>query len=183
VVARLQSTLVGRLLLGPAVEVARLALTEGRRVACGEPGARAEWLFHGIAVAAVLAWLTAVCHMTLGRYFLCFVYPGIALSLLRSFAEHRADATPGGQVAVVENAPVLGLLFLNNNLHAAHHAWPALPWWRLPAQFREHREALLTANGGLVYGGYGEVLARFAFRPHDTLEHPAFRDAEAEAAA
>ncbi|MGZ6049979.1 MAG: fatty acid desaturase, partial [Phenylobacterium sp.] len=180
-VAQLQSSLIGRLLIGPAIEVAGLAWREGRRVAQGAPGARAEWLRHAIAVAGVLLWLTVVCHMSLGRYLLCFVYPGIALSLLRSFAEHRADMTPGGQVAVVENAPLLGLLFLNNNLHAAHHAWPALPWWRLPASYRAHRGALLSANGGLVYDGYGEVFARFAFRPHHSLEHPAFGAAIAEA--
>jgi fatty acid desaturase len=181
--ARLQSSLLGRLLIGPAAEIARLIGSEGRRLLRGAPGARREWLFHTIAVAAVLVWLTVVCRMSLGRYLVCFVYPGIALSLLRSFAEHRADGTPGGRVAVVENAPVLGLLFLNNNLHAAHHAWPTLPWWRLPAKYREHRHALLVANGGLAYDGYGEVLARFAFRPHDTLEHPGFGDPATEAAA
>jgi fatty acid desaturase len=173
-VAALQASLLGRLLLGPFVEVARLGWEETRRLTRGEPGARSEWAVHAVGVAAVLAWLSLICHLSLARYLLCFVYPGMALSLLRSFAEHRADATPGGQVAVVENAPILGLLFLNNNLHAAHHAWPALPWWRLPTQYRAHRQALLSANGGLVYDGYHEVFARFALRPHHTLEHPAF---------
>ncbi|THD61586.1 fatty acid desaturase [Phenylobacterium sp.] len=182
-IAGLQATLIGRLLVGPFVEVARLGWDEARRVARGEPGARAEWAAHAAGVAVVMTWLIAVCQLSLARYLLCFVYPGIALSLLRSFAEHRADATPGGQVAVVENAPVLGLLFLNNNLHAAHHAWPTLPWWRLPARYRIHRPALLSANGGLVYDGYGEVFARFAVRPHHTLEHPAFAPPTGEAAA
>ena len=34
----------------------------------------------------------------------------------------------------------LRLLILNMNLHRLHHARPALPWWRLPAQFRAERD-------------------------------------------
>jgi fatty acid desaturase len=34
----------------------------------------------------------------------------------------------------------LRLLILNMNLHRLHHTRPALPWWRLPAQFRAERE-------------------------------------------
>jgi fatty acid desaturase len=106
--------------------------------------------------------------MSLLRYVLCFVYPGVALSLLRSFAEHRADPDPARRVAVVERAPLLGLLFLNNNLHAAHHAWPGAPWFRLSGLYAAHRERLL---GGLVYDGYADVVRRFLLRPHDQIEH------------
>jgi fatty acid desaturase len=114
--------------------------------------------------------------MSLGRYILCFVYPGLMLSLIRSFAEHRAEPAPGHRVAIVERAPVFGLLFLNNNLHAAHHAWPGLAWWRLPQHYRRHRAALLAGNGGLVYDGYAEVFARFFLRPHDVGEYPIGRE-------
>lgn len=170
--ARLQSTLAGRIVVGPLIEVAQFALAEARRVWRGEEDGRRIWLVHLAAVALVWAWLHFVCGMNLTKYLACFVYPGLALSLVRSFAEHRADPTPGHRVAVVERAPIFGLLFLNNNLHAAHHAWPGLPWWRLPARYRSHRTALLQANGGLVYDGYRDVFVRFLMRPHDVLEHP-----------
>jgi fatty acid desaturase len=86
---------------------------------------------------------------------------------VRSFAEHRADANPDHRVAVVEGAPLLGLLFLNNNLHAAHHDRPGLAWHRLPSFYAQERERLLAANGGLVYAGYAQVFRRYLLRPHD----------------
>jgi fatty acid desaturase len=167
-VGRAQATLAGRLIVGPVVEIAGFLIGEADRLRDDAPDARRDWAGHVLASAAVLAWLHFVCQLNLATYLLAFVLPGAALTLVRSFAEHRAD----GRVAVVERAPLFGLLFLNNNLHAAHHAWPGLPWWRLPTRYRQHREALLAANGGLVYAGYGEVFRRFLFRPHDVLLHP-----------
>lgn len=181
-IAALQSTLAARLVVGPVFEVAGFVWTEAGRVRRGDPGARATWVIHVAGAAGVLAWLHFVCHLPVFKYLACFVYPGLALSLIRSFAEHRADASPGRRVAVVERAPLLGLLFLHNNLHAAHHAWPGLAWWRLPGRYRAHREALLTANSGLVYGGYREVFARFLLRPHDAVVHPDCRPAVGQAA-
>lgn len=177
-IARLQSTLAARLVLGPAIEVSRFLTAEAVRVARGDGAARREWALHGLLAGAIVAWLHVV-RMPITQYLALFVYPGIALSLIRSFAEHRAGPAPGGQVAVVEKAPLLGLLFLNNNLHAAHHAWPGLAWWRLPARYRRHREALLASNGGLLYAGYADVFRRFLLRPHDVIIHPHL-DAPAE---
>lgn len=170
--ARVQATLLGRLTLGPFFEIGGFLLAEARRLRHGEPGRLRLWAGHGLAVALVVLWLVAVCGMRLDLYLLCFVYPGAALSLLRSYAEHRADLTPHHRVAVVERAPVLGLLFLNNNLHAAHHDRPGAPWHRLPAFYARERERLLTANGGLVYDGYAEVARRFLLTPHDKAVHP-----------
>jgi fatty acid desaturase len=171
--AALQATLLGRLVLGPVIEIGGFGLDEAGRVIRGEPGRLSLWLGHGLAVTLVVAWLSLACHMPFWLYGLCFVYPGAALSLLRSFAEHRADPTPRHRVAVVERAPILGLLFLNNNLHAAHHDRPSAPWHRLPAFYARDRERLLSANGGLVYDGYGEVVRRFLLKPHDRAVYPA----------
>ena len=175
--ARVQSTLAGRLLLGPPLEVAQFLFIEFGRVVRDEPGARRIWAGHVAAVAVLVAWLHFACGLSLAKYLACFVYPGAALSLIRSFAEHRADTSPERRVAIVERAPIFGLLFLNNNLHAAHHRWPGVAWWRLPARFRAHRAELLAENGGLVYAGYREVFSRFLFRSHDAVLH-----SEAEAA-
>ena len=83
-------------------------------------------------VALVVAWLVLVCDMNLWIYFVAFVYPGTALMLVRSFAEHRAESDVDERTAIVENAPVMGLLFLYNNLHAVHHERPTMPWYRIP---------------------------------------------------
>ena len=171
-VAALTSTLLGRLAVGPIVEIGGFLASEAKAAARHEPGVRLAWAIHLAGTAAIIAWLVFVCRLSLGQYLLCFVYPGAALSLLRSFAEHRADPDPERRVAIVEKAPVLSLLFLNNNLHAVHHAFPAASWRQLPGLYARHRTALLQANGGLVYDGYREVVARYLFKPHDVLVHP-----------
>jgi fatty acid desaturase len=170
--AAAQASLSARLVLGPVLEIAAFVATEAHRLARGEAEVWRAWSAHAAAVGAVWAWLHFACGLGLARYLLCFVYPGVALSMIRSFAEHRAAGSPGARVAVVEHAPVLGLLFLNNNLHAVHHAWPELPWWRLPARYRQRRGEILLANEGLVYSGYADVFRRYAFRPHDVATHP-----------
>ncbi len=170
--ARASATLAGRLLIGPLLEVAGFVASEAKALVANAAGVRRAWAVHLVGAAAILAWLHWACGLGLADYLAAFVYPGAALSLLRSFAEHRADADPRRRVAIVEKAPVLGLLFFNNNLHAAHHAFPGASWRRLPKLYAQHREALLQANGGLVYQGYAEVVRRFLLRPHDVLVHP-----------
>jgi fatty acid desaturase len=167
--AGLQGPLLGRLLLGPIVEIGGFLASQFRRLLRGDRAARRAWTLHTVSLAPVALWLHFVCHLSLIRYGLCFVYPATALTLLRSFAEHRNAPTPSTSVAVVERAPILGLLFLNNNLHAAHHAWPAAPWYKLARLYDHHRGALLAANGGLVYAGYADVVRRFLFRAHDRV--------------
>lgn len=169
-----QSTLAARLLLGPALTIGRFLVQEAVRAIQRPRAALRDWLPHLVGVAAIVAWLS-VCRMSIAEYALLFVYPGTALSLLRSFAEHRASDDPGHRVAIVERAGPFGLLFLNNNLHAAHHRAPGLAWYRLPAFHREHRDELLAANGGLLYRGYQDVARRYAVRAHDGLVHPDHR--------
>ncbi|TCS15353.1 fatty acid desaturase [Caulobacter sp. BK020] len=169
--AALQATLLGRLVLGPFIEIGVFCLEEVGRIIRREPGRLRLWAWHGLAAALIVGWLVLMCHMSLWLYLGCFVYPGAALSLLRSYAEHRADPTPQHRVAVVERAPILGLLFLNNNLHAAHHDQPGVSWRHLPTLYARDRERLLCANGGLVYDGYGEIVRRFLLKPHD---HPIY---------
>jgi fatty acid desaturase len=100
------------------------------------------------------------------------VYPSISLSQLRSFAEHRADAQAQLRTATVEANPLWALIFLNNNLHIAHHAHPKLPWHELPRAWRGMRASAI-ASGRVFRGGYGEILARYLFRPVISVEHPA----------
>ncbi|WP_324378387.1 fatty acid desaturase [Sphingomonas sp.] len=167
----LQSTLLGRLLLGPPITVGRFLVSELARGRKDPATLLRNWLPHLGASALVVAWLH-LCGLGIGAYLLLFVYPGISLSLLRSFAEHRPAEAPEHRVAIVETRGPLGLLFLHNNLHAAHHELPGLAWYRLPAFYRQHRMRLLEANGGLLYRSYGELFRRFLFRPHDHLVHP-----------
>lgn len=166
----LQASLVGRLLLGPAVVIGGFLAGEVRRAMASPAAVLRDWSVHLLGVVAILAWLR-LCGMGIGSYLL-IVYLGTSLTLLRSFAEHRAAPVSDHRVAVVENAGLFGILFLHNNLHAAHHHAPALPWYALPRFYADNRTDLLRRNGGLLYQGYGEVFRRYALRAHDVLVHP-----------
>lgn len=169
--ARMQAALAGRLLLGPIDVVLRFLAAEVRRAMRQPRAVASDWAPHLVGVALLLAWLS-VCRIGIGFYAVAMVYPGIALTLVRSFAEHRAAREPGHRVAVVERAGLFALLFLNNNLHAAHHRAPGVAWFRLPAFYRRHRGTILAENGGLLYRGYGEIVRRYWRRSHDVILHP-----------
>lgn len=168
--ARLQAPLLGRVLFGPPVTIARLVVEEFRRITVNPLAVARDWVPHLGAVALVVAWL-AWTGFGLGRYVLLLVYPGMALTLLRPFVEHRADLQTPGRAATVERGGVLALLYLNNNLHAAHHDRPDLAWYRLPAHHRRHR-VRLAPDVQAIYRGYGVIFRRFALRRHDVLVHP-----------
>ena len=159
------TTLLGRLTLGPALIMADFLRRELRAVIAGAPGRRRIWALHALRLAPVLAWLWA-CGIPLWAYALLFVYPGLSLTLLRSFAEHIASPSPQSRTVTVEAGPFFSLLFLNNNLHALHHARPELPWYALPSL------AGRLPRPTLRYRGYGEIARRFFVRPIHAPVHP-----------
>jgi fatty acid desaturase len=164
-------TLVGRLILGPALSCYRFWAGEAHRALAGDRRCRMIWSRHILAVAAVLLWTCGVCHIPIAVYVMLIVYPSMSLSHLRSFTEHRADPEPSLRTMVVEAHPVLALIFLNNNLHIAHHAHPQVPWHQLPRAWSRMRDSAIAS--GLVYArGYGQVAGSFLLRPVISVEHP-----------
>lgn len=168
--ARVQATLLGRLLIGPAITMLALAADERRRLVRRPMAAARDWLPHLALLSPVVAWLEWTGFGTL-RYGLMAVYPGLSLTLLRSFAEHRADLPGPSRAATVQRAGPLGILYLNNHLHTAHHDRPDLAWYHLPAHQRRHH-ARLSVQAGRAHRSYGEIIRRFALAPHDALVHP-----------
>lgn len=168
---RLRNCLLGRLLLGPLFALWRFYRGELGQWAAGRFDLPV-WLLHGIGVGLVLSWAIAVCGMTLGGYLLFFALPGLALSLVRSFLEHRAVPEVGERTVIVEAGWPWALLFLNNNLHAVHHARPGLPWYRLPTVYQAERARWLAGNGNYLFKSYGEVFARFLLRQKERPLHP-----------
>jgi fatty acid desaturase len=167
-----QATLAGRLLLGPPTVVARFLLAEAARVARGDRRHLRAWAAHAAGVTLVTVWLVAVCQLSLARYALLVVYPSLALTLLRSFVEHRPSPVPAHRIASVEAGLLGSLLYLNNNLHVAHHDAPSVPWYELPARYAARRVELLRDNGGYVFRGYLPIVARYALRTKDSPVHP-----------
>ena len=167
-----QSTLLGRVTIGPAWSIFRFWQGMARQLASKDHRLAPIFLRHGLEAAAVLLWVLYVCQMPFWTYFWAFAYAGTALAMVRSYAEHRAEDAEEHRTAIVENSYVFGILFLFNNLHVAHHIRPAMPWYRLPGFYRRNREALIARNGGLVYNTYADVARRYLLRPHDRLLHP-----------
>jgi fatty acid desaturase len=156
-------TLAGRLLLGPALSIGRAYANEARRLLRGDASNAALWIVHGgllIALATFL-WWSGVNPL----WYAAFVaYPAASLGLVRSFAEHRVAQSFRERTVTVESRSLLSLLFLNNNLHAAHHAHPALPWYELPRRYHADR-ALRERVPPLR--GYRSVVRTWLLRPID----------------
>ena len=168
-------TLAGRLVFGPALSIYALWRGDLRLARAGDLGIRQAYLHHLLGLAPVVLWIWAVCGIHPVFYVAAVAYPAYSLLMIRTFAEHRAAEAVPERTAIIEASPPLALLFLNNNLHAAHHEQPALPWYRLPVFYRKNRERLLRRNGGYAYKGYGQVFLKFFFRRREPVPHPFFR--------
>lgn len=162
-------TLAGRIVIGPAITIATF-WTRELRIVRAERKHLLMWCRHLLATGAVVAWVTPICQVPWYVYVLV-VYLSVSLTHLRSFAEHSADEQSHERTNVVEAHPLWALLFLNNNLHIAHHASPARPWHELPNAWREMRQRMV-GTGRVFTGGYSEVCRKHLFRPFITPEHP-----------
>jgi fatty acid desaturase len=165
-------TLVGRLLIGPALRLWILISKESKRVAQGDYSHLPHWAVHAIAVALLFWFISGVCHFPWWQYCLLIAYPGMSLSLLRAFYEHRAAEDSQQRTAAVESNVLFGLLYLYNNLHVVHHLKPTMPWYEIPRYYRENRESLLELNGQYVYRGYAVFVRRYLFTPVFSPVHP-----------
>jgi fatty acid desaturase len=166
------NTLLGRLLIGPGLTTVAFLAGEMRQILRGNRDIAMIWAAHLAGIALVWLWVSMICGMPFWQYVLAIAYGGLSLTLLRSFAEHRAHEHTGCRTIIVESNPVISLMFLNNNLHMAHHEKPALAWYRLPAYYRQHKERLIRDNCGYLINGYGWLFRKFAIKPKEAVAHP-----------
>jgi fatty acid desaturase len=169
-------TLLGRLVLGPPRDVARLFAHQAREIWRGDRELARWWAAHMVAAAALVAFVAAVMGVPLWQYLLGATYLGNSLTLMRSYCEHRwvEGAT---RSAVVRSGRFFSMLYLYNNLHHVHHADPGVPWYRLSAHADATGGYEEAAAGAGLYRGYFELARRFLLRPFDHPVHPAERTA------
>lgn len=179
---RANNSLAGRLLLGPLLLTAQSSWDLFRALLRFDAKALAAWALHGLGVALVLLWALGVSGLSFWEYALYFVYPGLSLTLLRSFAEHRATTVVSERTATLEAEWPLALLFLNNNLHSVHHAQPGLPWYRIPAAWRATRPDQ-AEGAGEHFAGYRALVRRYLFSAKEHPLHPSERREQAAACA
>lgn len=165
------NTLAGRMTLGPGLAAIGFAMSEYRRARSGETGIAAIWIRHLAAVALLFA-LISVYGALHPLAYLTAAYFGMGLLMVRSFLEHQAVEKTNQRSVIIETRGPLSLLFLNNNFHSVHHAYPSLAWYRIPGFFRANRERFLRMNGGYRYESYWEVFRRFGFKPKEPVAWP-----------
>ena len=167
-------TLTGRMLVGPALSIRSGWTQDLRAMRGGCAFTRRAWVAHGVGVMIALGFAVGIAGVPVLLY-LAAAYAGYALLMLRTYAEHQATAAVSERTAIVESTGPLALAFLNNNLHAVHHANPRAPWYALPALYRRDREAVLAGNGAYRFAGYGALFGRYALRAKEGVVHPFLR--------
>ena len=165
-------TMAGRLLIGPVLRLWTLIAKETGRVRRGDFSHLPHWMAHAAAVAALFWFISGICGFPWWQYCLLVAYPGLSLSLLRAFTEHRAAEDSQERTASVESNALFGILYLYNNLHVAHHLKPAMPWYDIPRFYRDNRAALLAGNGQFVYKGYAQLARSYFLIPVFSPVHP-----------
>ena len=165
-------TMAGRLLIGPILRLRMLVIRETRRIWEGDSSHVRHWAVHVVAVGILFWFISGVCAFPWWQYCLLMAYPGMSLSLLRAFTEHRAAEDSQERTASVESNTLFGLLYLYNNLHVAHHLKPTLPWYEIPRFYRDHRHELLALNAEFVYRGYTQLARRYFLTPVFSPVHP-----------
>ncbi|MEM6578781.1 MAG: fatty acid desaturase [Pseudomonadota bacterium] len=167
---RANNTLAGRLLLGPAIGLIVFWRDEWRAIRAGDRSVRLAWALQVPAVGSVLG-ILAFSSMPTWAYLLS-CYGALSILKIRTFLEHRAHERASGRTVVIEDRGPLALIFLNNNLHAVHHAHPRVAWYDLPGIWAQNREGYLRRNEGYYYRSYGEVFARYFWRTKEPVAHP-----------
>lgn len=165
------NTLMGRILLGPAIGQLRFMVEDWRLRRQREVWL--AWALHLPGMAAVL-WLAALSPLPLWAYLLA-TYAALGVLKIRTFLEHRAHEKSRARTVIIEDRGPLAFLFLNNNLHVVHHMNPGAPWHRLPALYRAGKARYQASNEHYVYRSYGEVFRRYFLRAKDPVAHPLFR--------
>lgn len=169
-VLRANNTLLGRMTIGPVVGQIAFMAEDWKSIRAGDRAILSAWLWH-IPAAALVLWLVSLAPMPVWAY-LVSAYCALSLLKIRTFLEHRAHEDPKARTVIVEDRGPLALLFLNNNLHVVHHAHPGVPWYALPALYRERRAAFLARNRGYRFDSYGQVFAKHFLTAKDPVPHP-----------
>lgn len=168
---RLNNTLLGRILLGPAVGTWFFVKSDLALIRAGRPGILRAWVLNGLGVLLVLGWLWAFTAMPVWAY-VAAAYLGYSLLKIRTYLEHRAHEAPRARTVIIEDRGPLALLYLNNNLHVVHHMHPQVPWYRLPALYAARREHYQRRNEAYVYRNYAEIFRRYLLKAKDPVPHP-----------
>ncbi|WP_125933339.1 fatty acid desaturase [Kiloniella majae] len=162
------NTLFGRMLIGPTLSVVGFSFYELKN---GDQKAIFIWLTHFVMSALVVTFIYVVSDMPVWAYLVCS-YFAYSLLMVRTFLEHQAHESMRARTVIVEDKGFFSLLFLNNNLHVVHHAYPTVAWYKLPGIFQKNRQRFLEMNRGYSFKNYAEIFKRFTFSQKEPVPYP-----------
>ncbi len=168
---RFNNTLIGRMVLGPIIGIGSMIINDSKSVQAGSRYILRHWLIHGILVGFALVFIGAFGSVSVLTYCVC-AYVGMSILMIRTYLEHQAHETLRGRTVIIEDKGPLRLLFLNNNLHAVHHAYPTVAWYRLPVLFRQNRERFLQMNTEYYYRSYWDIIRQYIFSAKEPVIYP-----------
>ena len=168
--ARVNMTLVGRLVLGPGSAFARQLAQLVRDFRARRRQRMRLYLIHFTLACAIVILAQRWFQVPIWQYLL-IAYASHSLLLVRSYFEHRPHPVVAQRSVIMESCLPLRLLYLNNNYHAVHHDHPGMPWYQLPREFRRGRTRYLERNGDFHYRGYRAWL-KYWFKPVAAPMHP-----------
>lgn len=167
------NTLIGRIILGPALGFCGFVWSE-RRKFLADASVRNAWLFHFIGMVPLLLIVHFGFGIPIWLYTIIPAYVGLSIIGVRTYCEHQWFENPDGRTIIVERS-ILSVLFLFNNLHIVHHKLPMVPWYRLPALYAERKSEWQRINGGYVFRSYLDIFRAFAFKSKEPNVHPTMR--------
>lgn len=168
---RMNNTLLGRIVFGPAIAIWGLVKMDLASIAKGDRAVLWAWVLNTVGVALVWAWVVNFTSMPVWAYAIA-AYVGFGLLKIRTYLEHRAHDQFRARSVVVEDRGLFALLFLNNNFHVVHHMHPGVAWYRLPGLYAARRDHYLRRNDGYVYRSYAQIFRLFLLRAKDPVPHP-----------
>ena len=164
------NTLLGRIVLGPAIGQTCFTLDDARAMSRGDWAVVWAWILH-IPGAAIVIWLVMGTEMPIWAYALS-AYIGLGLLKIRTFLEHRAHEKSRARTVIIESHGPLAWLFLYNSLHVVHHMHPGASWYDLPRLYREGKERYLACNEAYVFRSYTQIFRQYFLRAKDPVPHP-----------
>ena len=165
------NTLVGRMLIGPAIGISSLVRSDFQKARSGDRRVLSDWTTHFTLTSLLLISIGFFTGISIFSYLIA-AYFGMSLLMIRTFLEHQAHPDRRARSVLINDKGPLRVLFLNNNLHAVHHAYPSVAWYRLPGLFRLHQDRFVEMNKGYFFRSYIDVMRAHAFRRKEPVAFP-----------
>ena len=160
-------TFLGRMILGPWLVVWSFVIDEGKLLLKGDAYSWRSWWPHFVLSALLVVWLQAQ-GIAWWYYCLVCVWPGLSLTLMRSYTEHRPGTNNHRRTALVEGNWVTNTLYMAVNIHQVHHEHAGMPWFMVKPYYLANKEYVLAKNGHFFYRGYGQIIKRYLLKQKDS---------------